>query len=278
MFRNLPHSGPRSLHRHLCPYLLDWWHYRHLLAPSYAQFRRPCRCFWYLCSRVLCSLGICLFESSRNQGHAPRSHHRVLLSRSQAGWCCQDQLIWAFTWLIFFTVPFSITTVLFESFPFFFFNILILWFCFFYLMWVEIEKRTVSVENREHSFFWFIYHNCYTCCLFCSWVLLKLSALSCKEDARELGNFLILQRLSQEPLGPPHIWLGKNYYYCYFRLQLKFNLKLFLFNLRIDKWNIVISVFEFSHQCIRTINLLLIFFFFPPKFIFLFLFWVCSFT
>lgn len=87
---DLPNSSSRSLHCHMCSYLLDMWHHCHLFTPSYAEFCRPWWRVWSVCSRVLHSLGVCLLESSRNQRHATGSHHWVLLRRSKTGWGSQS--------------------------------------------------------------------------------------------------------------------------------------------------------------------------------------------
>lgn len=85
LLRDLSHKRSRCLHCHLRHDILDRGHHRHIQPPRHAEFHRPCRCVWDLRGCVCHLIGVCVFEGSWNQGHAPWSHYRVLCGRCEAG-------------------------------------------------------------------------------------------------------------------------------------------------------------------------------------------------
>lgn len=82
---NLPYQGPWAVHYDLRSHVLGRKHHRHLHASSVAQLDRPCRPFLNLCSRMHCVLDICVFEGSRDQGHASGGHLRVICRGCESG-------------------------------------------------------------------------------------------------------------------------------------------------------------------------------------------------
>jgi hypothetical protein len=120
--RDLPHHGPRCLHRHLRPGLLGRRHHRDVHSPRDAERRRARRRLWGVRRRVRPSPRVRVHQGARDEGHASRGHHRVLLRWGKAsqgrggGGGGQGRLItrtagpsyrhrlWGFLWSAHFTV------------------------------------------------------------------------------------------------------------------------------------------------------------------------------
>lgn len=113
LLRDLPHSSPRHLHRHLCHDVLDRRHHRHLLAPRHAQLVRPGRSLLPLRRRLRPRVGVRVPQSPRDQRDAARGHHGVLRGRGEAERGEREELrkervgVW---FLLFFVCSYRLTS------------------------------------------------------------------------------------------------------------------------------------------------------------------------